>query len=205
MKRAEPFAASPRSHWQAVRPSRPMASQFNAMNRLGRCALAMSLALLPGPAAAQDRETQATLGVTLLAGLGNDFGWLGTQVSAPVRPRRALFAGVGYTPALDEGDPSGITFAAGLRGFSRGTRHRGLLEIGVTQIVVETSVTPLAGVRGRRLYGPSAQLGYQYISRGGLTALVTVGVGYTVSSPLNGSRFQPAIGLGLGYILSKRA
>lgn len=175
------------------------------MNCLTWCYLGMSLALFPGAAVAQGREMVATPKATLLAGLGNDFGWVGTQASAYLGPRLALFAGLGYTPAVDSGDPSGITWAAGLRGFSRGRRHTGLLEVGLTQLVVETSVTTLAGVRGRRLYGPSAQLGYQYASPSGLTALVTFGAGYTLSAPLTGSRFQPALGLGLGYAFRKRA
>ena len=61
------------------------------MNCLGWCYLSMSLALFPGSAVAQSREMPATPKAVLLAGLGNDFGWFGTQASAYLGSGLALF------------------------------------------------------------------------------------------------------------------
>ena len=38
--------------------------------------------------------------------------------------RLSVFVGLGYTPRLDQGDPTGPTFAAGLRSFTSGIKHR---------------------------------------------------------------------------------
>jgi hypothetical protein len=169
---------------------------------LRSCCVGLVLALAPALAGAQNPA--ATPRASLMVGLGNDFGWFGALGSAYLTHRIALFAGLGFTPELDPGDPSGLTVAAGVRGFTRGLRHQGFLEVGVTQVCVETSLTPLAGIRGRRLYGPSIQAGYQYLSRGGFTALVSGGGGYSLGEPVTGSRFQPVVGLGLGYTFRKR-
>lgn len=169
------------------------------MRFIHRSCLMILLATGPAVAAAQSGSGPGTPRATVLVGIGNDFGWLGTNVAAYLTPRLALFAGLGYTPEIDPGDPKGITVAGGLRGFTPGLRHRGFLEIGVTQVAVETSVTPLAGVRGRRIYGPGAQAGYQFVSRGGFTGLLSTGLGYCLSEPVTGSRFQILFGLGVGY------
>lgn len=158
------------------------------------------LALLAAvPAAAAGQAGPSAPRATILGGVGNDFGWVGAQGAVHVRPRLALFAGLGYTPAIDRGDPSGMTGAGGLRGFFGGPRHLKFIELGVTQLVVETSVTPLAGVEGRRLYGPGVQAGYQYVSGGGLSVLFSLGLGYVLAEPVTGSRIQAQLGLGLGY------
>jgi hypothetical protein len=173
---------------------RTLASGF-----LHRGGLAALLVAGPAIATAQDRSGPGTPGVTVLIGIGNDFGWLGLDVAAYLNPRLALFAGLGYTPAADPGDPEGLTVAGGVRGFTPGLRHRGFLEIGVTQVAVETSLTPLAGVRGRRIYGLGAQGGYQFVSRGGFTGLLSTGLGYCLREPVTGSRFQVLFGLGVGH------
>jgi hypothetical protein len=169
------------------------------MRFIHRSGLTIILAAGPTLGAAQGGSGPDAPRATALLGIGNDFGWFGMNVAAHLAPRLALFAGLGYTPAIDHGDPEGITVAAGVRGFTPGPRHRGFLEIGVTQVAVETSVTPLAGVRGRRLYGPGAQAGYQFVSRGGFTGLLSAGLGYCLSEPITGSRFQILFGLGAGY------
>ena len=50
-----------------------------------------------------------------------------------------------------------------------------------------------------RFYGPCGQLGYQFASRGGFTALLSVGMGYAVGAMAHLNRAQGLLGLGLGY------
>jgi hypothetical protein len=52
----------------------------------------------------------------------------------------SLFAGLGYTPGLDQGDPTGLTFACGLRGHTAGERHRAFLEGSISQVLIETGL-----------------------------------------------------------------
>jgi hypothetical protein len=56
---------------------------------------------------------------------------------------------LGYTPSLAEGDPTRPTFAAGLRSFTSGAKHRAFLEGAVSQLLVETG----APDGGSRLLG----------------------------------------------------
>jgi hypothetical protein len=128
-------------------------------------------------------------------GLQKTMGWFGGQAERYVaRGRASVFAGVGYTPAIDDGDPSGATFAAGVRGYTGGSRHRGFLEASVSQIDVEMRVD------GVRRYGPGLQIGYQYVARRGFTMLVSGGVGYPRGGDeILGSSATALFGFGMGY------
>ena len=89
--------------------------------------------------------------VTVTAGVGNAMGWFGAQGERYFRPGRvSAFVGAGWTPSLDQYEPSGPTFAAGLRGYTAGFKHRGFLEASVSQIFTEVDALE----PGRRLYGP---------------------------------------------------
>lgn len=142
---------------------------------------------------------------TLLAGLGNSLGWFGIQGEAYfVTGRLSTFAGLGYTPDLEGNDPTGLTGAAGVRGYTGGVRHRAFVELGVSQVAVEVDLAPQPngsiGETGRRLYGPGLQIGYQYMALRGFTAMVSTGVGYILADPpMFASRWQPLVGLGFGY------
>ena len=76
---------------------------------------------------------------------------------------------------MHDDDPSGITFAAGVRRCTDGDVHRGYLEVGFAQLV--TSVVYQGGelVRSERHYGPVARAGYQYTAPDGLTLLASLG------------------------------
>jgi len=83
--------------------------------------------------------------------------------------------------------------AAGLRGYTAGRRHQGFAEASLCQ--VSTLSDP---IEPRRFYGPCGQLGYQYASRGGFTAMLSLGVGYALATDDLGQRAllgRP----GLGY------
>jgi hypothetical protein len=133
---------------------------------------------------------------TVTAGIGNTMGWLGLQGERYfAHERLSAFLGLGYTPSIDQGDPSGATFAVGLRGFTAGVKHRGFLALSVSQLFVESGFTE----DGSRLYGPGVEAGYQFTSRGGFTALVGLGVGYAPGVPDGESEVGSMIELGVGY------
>jgi hypothetical protein len=131
--------------------------------------------------------------VSFTAGVGNAMGWFGVQGERYwLDERISIFAGVGYTPSLDPGDPAGPAFAAGLRSFTSGLKHRLFLEASASQLVVE------AGGDGR-YYGPGLQGGYQFVSAGGFTLMASVGAGYALGVPRGAHAWASQVGLGLGY------
>ena len=130
--------------------------------------------------------------LTAMAGWGNAMGWFGLQGEKYLRNDRiSLFGGIGYTPELDDG-ASGATFAAGLRGYTPGFKHRGFLELSVSQLVIQQDCLPDCG----RWYGPGLQAGYQFATRGGFTLLFSLGIGYAPGAP---DEVGAMGGLGLGY------
>jgi hypothetical protein len=73
------------------------------------------------------------------------------------------------------------------------------MELSVSEIAVEGRWDGF-GTRSPR-YGPGLQAGYQFTTRGGITAMISAGYGYALgASALNSSsRGQPLAGFGLGY------
>lgn len=145
---------------------------------------------MPAQAAARMRVVSVT------AGVGNAMGWFGAQGERYFGPDRlSAFVGAGYTPTLDQYEPSGLTFAAGLRGYTAGFKHRGFLEASVTQIFTEVNgLEP-----GRRLYGPGLAAGYQFASRGGFTLMTSLGLGYAPGVDDGHTKVGGLVNLGLGY------
>jgi hypothetical protein len=130
---------------------------------------------------------------TVTLGVGNAMGWLGGQSEYYMAHERlSAFLGLGFTPWI-EGDASGLTFAAGLRGYTRGNRHRGFLEISVSEIALESAVMGASAVASKQLYGPGLQAGYQYSALSGFTLMGSFGVGYALEGA------QPLMGVGFGY------
>ena len=161
------------------------------------------LLLLGGPPAALTGQeaTAPQRIVTVTAGIGNSMGWLGLQAERYFASERlSAFLGLGYTPVIDQGDPSGPTLALGLRGFTTGVKHRGFLALGVSQLFVESGFTEDPG----RFYGPGIEAGYQFASRGGFTFMVGAGLGYAPGVPEAESGVASMIELGLGYTWRKR-
>ena len=133
---------------------------------------------------------------TLVAGMGNVMGWFGVQGERYfARERLSAFLGAGYTPSLDRGDPSGPTFALGVRGFTAGIKHRAFLALSLSQLFVASGFTENPG----RLYGPGVEAGYQFASRGGFTFLGSLGFGYAPGVPEGEPRVGGMLGLGFGY------
>jgi hypothetical protein len=164
-----------------------------------RLAPVMLLLSLPVALAAQAPERfphRPVRVATITAGTGNALGWLGLQGERYwARDRVSTFIGAGYTPEIDPGDPSGPTFAAGVRAFTPGYKHRGFLELSVSQLALVTGPPQ----ERRRLYGPGLQAGYQFVSAGGFTAMLSLGLGYAADVPEGESEVGGMGGLSLGY------
>ena len=109
------------------------------------------LSLLPLPAVGQEVGASPPVPprvASLTAGLGNVMGWFGLHGEGYfARERLSGFVGLGYTPSVDEGDPSGPTFAIGLRGFTTGIKHRGFLALSLSQLATETGAVATVPVR----------------------------------------------------------
>lgn len=156
---------------------------------------------LCGSLAAQEVADRVIPGerlISLTAGVGNSMGWFGVQGERYLADERlSIFLGLGYTPSLDQGDPTGPTFAAGLRAFTAGAKHRVFTEGSVSQLLVEAG-------GDRRLYGPGLQGGYQFVSRGGFTLVASLGVGYALAVPTGMDPWASQVGVGLGYTWRRR-
>ena len=154
------------------------------------------LVLSPGTTLRGQEPSAPRRVATVTAGIGNNMGWVGLQGEKYfTQDRLSAFLGVGYTPSIDLGDPSGLTFALGARGYTSGIKHRGFLALSVSQLFTENG----GGEDPSRLYGPGIELGYQFASRGGFTLMAGVGVGYAPGMPDGQSAVASMIDLGLGY------
>lgn len=140
--------------------------------------------------------------VSVLAGLGNTFGWIGGQIEGyAVQGRISGFVGVGYMPNLLNDEGSGVAGALGARVFTSGSRHRGLLEVSLTALSNNVSSTWGSDAVEKRVgYGPGLAVGYQFIGDGGITVLLSGGIGLDDQGlDPDGSRLQPILGVGLGF------
>jgi hypothetical protein len=131
---------------------------------------------------------------TATAGVGNSLGWFGVQGERYVLDERlSIFAGLGYAPGLG-GGAYRPTFAAGIRSFTSGYRHRLFLEASASRLV-----TTSAGPAGGRYYGPGMQGGYQFVSPGGFTLMASLGAGYALGVPRGNDPWASQVGVSLGY------
>ncbi len=143
---------------------------------------------------------------SVVFGVGNAMGWLGGQGERYFKGDRvSIFFGLGYTLSVEDGYPSGVTLAAGARLFTPGRTHRAFLEGSVSQIATEVWTIDGEKYPGSRRYGPGVQVGYQYVSRGGFTALLSAGIGYAVGASPGLSRTGGSANLGLGYTWLRNA
>jgi hypothetical protein len=164
--------------------------------------LLMALGLTSSTLSATQSDVPPPLPVaTITAGIGNAMGWFGAQGEGYfAHGRLSAFGGVGYTPAVDDFGASGLTVAAGLRGYTAGGKHRGFAEASACQVATVSDL-----VEPKRFYGPCVQAGYQFASRGGFTLVLSTGVGYALGAAEYGNRAQALIGLGLGYTWRQRS
>lgn len=170
------------------------------MTRIQSLFMATFLLLGPHAALGQTSVPVATgaPAFTIVAGIGNAMGGLGGQLERSMKAgRMSVFGGLGYTPEFEPGSPSSVTGAAGLRGFTAGKTHRAFVEVSVSALRLEyfpdQSLIP-----GEIIYGPGAQVGYQFIARSGLTTLLSIGTGVPIGGD-SGSTPALMAGLGLGF------
>jgi len=131
-------------------------------------------------------------------GFGNAFGGLGVLGEYYLAgSRMSMTAGAGRFIQIDY--PNINAFAATLRGYTKRRRHRGFLELSVSPVFVETTIS-LAGTSVTALYGPGIAAGYHYTAGGGFTLLVNGGIGWSPSAKKVGSVGS----IGLGYTWRRR-
>lgn len=150
------------------------------------------------PVGAQEGPPRATL----LVGIGNAMGWIGGQVEAYLaNGRLSGFAGLGYMPNLLNEEGSGAAGALGVRAFTTGPRHRGLVEVSFSALSTSVHTTfPQGTTEVDRGYGPSIAVGYQFIGAEGITFMLTGGVGFGEADfDPEASRTRPTLGLGIGF------
>ena len=149
----------------------------------------------PTPA---DAQRVATVSV----GVGNAHGWNGLQAEwHGLASRAAVFVGGGFTPRTSY-DHRRLTAAAGARVFTRGPRHRMFAEVSISQIGRE--VASYLRPRGRQVFGPGAQLGYELRLQNGVTIVLSGGAGYGRGVGDYNNPWRPMAGAALGYTWSKR-
>jgi hypothetical protein len=135
---------------------------------------------------------------TISGGVGNAHGWYGAEGEWHLgRNRSAVFVGAGYTPRSEPDYPAGATAAVGVRVFTDGARHRLYGELSLSQIGLERA--GLVYTHGRRVYGPGAQLGYEYLTSHQWTLSASAGAGYGLGVSRYANPWQPMVGLAIGY------
>lgn len=164
--------------------------------------------LLSAPAHGQSThgERPPPREVTILGGFGNAMGWLGAQAELYFEgDRLSAFAGAGYLPG-GELDPRGPAAALGLRAFTAGDNHRAVLGLSVSQIKIEdilvrNSATGDLEQVGSHLYGPGLTAGYQYVADSGFTGLISAGLGVALGQDdsIDDGPLTAMLNLGLGY------
>jgi hypothetical protein len=135
--------------------------------------------------------------VTVTGGVGNSMGWLGVQAERYLSNGRfSVLGGVGFLVPSNAGDTSGPAFAAGMRAFTTGARHRGFLEISLLPIMYGLACFDDCHI----YYGPAVQGGYEFLRHDGLTLLASYGIGFAPGVPSGKDAVNRVIlAVGLGY------
>jgi len=174
--------------------------------RIVACVISAGLVAFAAPVMAQDAAppppAAAQRFATLSVGFGNAHGWNGLQAEwHGWASRAAVFIGAGFTPRTSY-DNRRFAAAAGARVFTRGQLHRLFVEASVSQIgrEVDSYLYP----RGRQIYGPGAQLGYELRLRTGVTVMLSGGGGYGLGVSDYNNPWRPMMGAALGYTWSTR-
>lgn len=135
-----------------------------------------------------------------MGGYGNATGWLGVQGERYLGTGRySIFVGLGYAPSVEERQATGIAVAAGVRGYTRGMKHRAFADLSVSQLAAEVAPEGSLERGKKRAYGPALQVGYQYVAEGGFTVVVSAGAGYAVNPIGDDRRIRSTAGVAMGY------
>lgn len=167
------------------------------------CAMLLATSCLTGSLSSQALSSAPSTELrtaTFTFGAGNSAGWFGLRGEKYfTNDRLSVSGGLGYTPGIDEHEAAGLTMALAARGYTPGRYHRGFVELSFSQVQIEGRHTSGGHAYWAGRYGPGLQLGYQLVTRGGLTVDVSAGAGYSLGGRANSGRMAPLIGLGLGY------
>jgi hypothetical protein len=147
-------------------------------------------------------STSSVPRLSLTGGVGNSLGWFGVQGEHYLREGRfSIFAGVGYATNFEEPsapDISGtVAVAGGSRAFFGGRKHRLFVEGSISLVAREWWLDEHGSEHEASRYGPGLQVGYQLLSRKGVTFATSVGVGYAVGARSDSTTWL--FGLGVGY------
>ena len=146
------------------------------------------------PAVVRVRPQLRTWGVS--GGWGSGYGGVGGNFDWYfAKSRLSLAVGGGYLPTTDNGGPGSGAAGAAIRAYTKGVRHRALLELSVTLLSLSwrQNGDTFFDVHGH--YGPGICGGYQFTAMSGFTVLMTGGVGWEP----NQGRLWPIGDLGFGY------
>ena len=121
-----------------------------------------------------------------------------------VAGRLERFVSFRGSPARVEGDPSGPTFAAGVRAYKGGARHRGFLEVSVPEH--QSGSKGVYAEDGSKIkleeahfYGPGVQVGWRFTARSGFTFIASGGIGYALGGgDWDVDPWTPMLSLGVG-------
>lgn len=135
-----------------------------------------------------------------MVGVGNNLPGLGLSVEKYLGDSPfSVFAGAGYIfDAYDGRGARGTGVAGGFRAYSRGRKHRIFGELSFAPVAVEVAPEG-SGQRGQAIsYGPGASVGYNLVSRGGFTLLISAGVGQAITGPgyVHSTKFVSSLALG---------
>ena len=159
-----------------------------------------ALSLRGIPCRAAEPTPGAAPSFSLTGGVGNALGWYGAQAERYVADGRAsFFGGLGYAYSPDKPpDVSGaIAGAGGCRAFFGGRKHRFYIEGSVSLLLREWTVDESGSMRGGSRYGPGLQVGYQLVSRKGVTLSTSAGVGYAMGAVTESTTTM--FGFAVGY------
>jgi hypothetical protein len=151
--------------------------------------------------AADDIPAWERSGPLASIGIGGQYAGFGLQLEYEwVHPCRgfslAPYGSVGLYPGLTI-DRAELAFAAGALA-SYGARNRWLLDLGVQPIATATLTLGGAIAAERPLYGPTLQIGRQWMGASGLFFRLLAGAGYVIDRYLAGDVYF-ALSVGAGW------
>jgi hypothetical protein len=155
----------------------------------------------PDFAQADDIPPWERSGLVLSVGFGNAYSGLGGQLAYEwlntcTGLGLAAYAAAGVIPG-GRGRHAEAAFAVGALG-SYGARNRWLLDLALAPLTEETLGLGGAVAAERVLYGPTLQLGRQWMGHRGMFFRVLVGAGMTIDRYVSSAAYV-AFGLGAGW------
>jgi len=129
-------------------------------------------------------------------GYGTTYGGFGGAVDRYIaHSRLSVVVGGGYLPTTTNTGPGTGAVGAGIRGYTKGARHRALLELSVTFLYLTWTRSGNSFFNVHRHYGPGISGGYHFSATKGLSVLMTAGLGWVPDL----GKLLPIGDIGFGY------